>query len=236
MELETKQEIQTQVVDQAAYRTLFKNVYTWMALALVITAATSWVVASSPALIQLIYGQRFVFWGLLLGELALVWYLSARIGKLSFPTASVFFVIYSVMNGLTMSFIFLLYTGASIASTFLITAGTFGAMALIGTFTKKDLSSWGSILLMALIGLIIASVVNLFLKSPAFYWIITYAGIIIFVGLTAYDAQKIKRALQAHGNEINDSTQKIALMGALSLYLDFINLFLLLLRIFGGRR
>ncbi|NDV68423.1 Bax inhibitor-1/YccA family protein [Dysgonomonas sp. 25] len=236
MELETRENVQAQAANQTAYRTLFRNVYTWMALALLITAAASWVVASTPALVELIIGQRFVFWGLLLGELALVWYLSSRINKLSFQTASLFFVIYSVMNGLTLSIIFLIYTHASIVTTFLITAGMFGAMALIGTFTKKDLSSWGSILLMALIGLIIASVVNLFLGSSILYWAVTFIGIIIFVGLTIYDANKIKRALQAHGHEVNDSTQKIALMGALSLYLDFINLFLLLLRIFGGRR
>lgn len=135
-----------------------------------------------------------------------------------------------------MSFIFILFTGTSIATTFFITAGMFGAMALLGTFTKRDLSSWGSIFFMALIGLIIASVVNLFLQNSMFYWVITYIGIIIFVGLTAYDTNKIKKVLQAYGTEVNESTQKIALMGALTLYLDFINLFLLLIRIFGNRR
>lgn len=161
MELETRQEVRDQAISQSAYRTLFRNVYSWMTLALLVTALTSWVVASSPALIQLIYGQRIVFWGLLIGQLALVWYLSARINKLSFPTASIFFVIYSIMMGVTISFIFLIYTGTSIAMTFLVTAGTFGVMALIGTITKKDLSSWGNLLFMALIGLIIASVVNI---------------------------------------------------------------------------
>jgi len=227
---------QEQIIDKTAQATLFRNVYLWMALALLITAVTSIAVANSPNLMSLIYSSKYAFYGLLLGELALVWYLSARINKLSFSTATTFFIIYSVLNGLTLSFIFLVYTSASIASTFFVTAGTFGAMALFGTVTKKDLSSWGSILLMALVGLIIASVVNLFLQNEMLYWIITYAGVLVFVGLTAYDAQKIKRLIQAHGNEINETTQKIALMGALSLYLDFINLFLYLLRLLGSRR
>ena len=236
MDLKTYSGPQAEQIDLSARKILFRNVYLWMTLALVITGITSLIVAFSPNLTQLVYGNSFVFYGLLIGELALVWYLASRINKLSFTTATMFFILYSVLNGVTISFIFLIYTGASIAATFFVTAGTFGVMALIGTFTKKDLSSWGNILLMALVGLIIASIVNIFLKSPAFYWIITYAGVIIFVGLTVYDAQKIKKSIDAHGNEINETTQKIALMGALSLYLDFINLFLYLLRILGSRR
>lgn len=236
MNLNSISSTQEQVVDKYAQSTLFRNVYIWMSLALLLTGITSIAVASSPGLLSLIYSGKYTFYGLLLAELALVWYLSARINKLSFSAATICFVIYSVLNGLTLSFIFLVYTSASIASTFFVTAGTFGAMALFGTVTKRDLSSWGSILIMAVVGLIIASVVNMFLGNEILYWVITYAGVLVFVGLTAYDAQKIKRMIQAHGNEINETTQKIALMGALSLYLDFINLFLYLLRILGSRR
>lgn len=236
---QTKQSIQqaNAVNTTTAYRILFRNVYMWMTLALVITGITSFITAASPALVSLIFGGTpYLFYGLLLGELALVWYLSARINKLSITSATIFFIIYSVLNGVTMSFIFLAYTGASIAFTFFITAGTFAAMALIGTFTKRDLSSWRGFLLMGLVGIIIASVANFFFKSEALYWVISYIGVFLFLGLTIYDANKIKRSLQTHGYEVNETTQKIALMGALSLYLDFINLFLFLLRIFGGRR
>lgn len=227
---------QEQIINKSAQATLFRNVYLWMTLALIITAATSIFVVNSPSILAYIYGGKYLFYGLLIGELALVWFLSARINSLSLTAATTGFIIYSILNGVTMSFIFLIYTHSSIATTFFITAGTFGAMALFGTLTKKDLSSWGNILLMALIGVIIASVANIFLKSEMMYWIISYAGVLIFVGLTAYDAQKIKRLIQLHGNEVNESTQKMALMGALALYLDFINLFLFLLRIVGGRK
>lgn len=215
---------------------LFRNVYLWMTLALIITAITSIFVISSPNLIRAVYSNNLVFYGLLIAELALVWILSANINRLSFSTATIMFIVYSILNGVTMSFIFLIYTGSTIALTFFVTAGTFGVMALFGTFTKKDLSSWGNILLMALVGVIIASVANWFFKNEVLYWVITYVGVIVFVGLTAYDAQKIKRMIHTHGNELTETTQKMALMGALSLYLDFINLFLLLLRIFGGRK
>ncbi|MCD8166355.1 MAG: Bax inhibitor-1/YccA family protein [Bacteroides sp.] len=224
------------VYGKVAQATLFRNVYTWMSLALLLIGLTSLVVVDSLALLSLVFGNRMVFWGLLIAELALVWYVSARINQLSFMTAGALFVLYSVLNGATLSVIFLLYTAESIASTFFITAGTFGVMSLIGYFTKKDLSSWGNILFMGLIGLIIASIVNIFLKSEAMYWILSYAGVLIFVGLTMYDTQKIKRMLSVEGIEVNDSTRKIALMGALTLYLDFINLFLYLLRILGNRK
>ncbi|MFT4071935.1 MAG: Bax inhibitor-1/YccA family protein [Dysgonamonadaceae bacterium] len=224
------------VEQKSAQAVLFRNVYTWMTMALVVTGITSLIVANSPSLMQAIYGNRILFYGLLLGELGLVWYISARIGSLSLNTATLLFIVYSIFNGVTMAFLFAVYTATSIASTFFITAGTFAAMALVGTFTKKDLSSWGRFLIMALIGLIIASVVNLFLKNETMYWIISYIGVLLFVALTAYDAQKIKNLIQMHGNEVNESTQKIALMGALTLYLDFINLFIYLLRIMGNRR
>lgn len=221
---------------RSAQIALFRNVYLWMSMALVITGLTALVVAATPSILSAIYGSKFLFYGLLIGEVALVWYMSARINTLSFMTATTIFIIYSILNGVTLSFIFLVYTTDSIASTFFVTAGTFAAMSLFGYITKKDLTSLGSFLFMALIGLIIASIVNLFLHNEVMYWVITYAGVLIFVGLTAYDTQKIKRLLLAEGTEVNETTQKIALMGALTLYLDFINLFLYLLRLLGNRR
>lgn len=227
---------QAQTIDKSAYRTLFRNVYIWMTLALSITGITAFVVASSPTLVNLIFGSNISYYLLLFAPLGLVWYLSANINKISATTATIFFIIYSAMIGLTLSFIFLVYTNGSIALTFFVTAGTFGVMAFLGTVTKMDLSKLGNILFMALIGLIIASIANFFLESQMFYWIVTYLGVLIFVGLTVYDSHKIKKALQAHGYEVNETTQKIALMGALNLYLDFLNMFLFLLRILGSRK
>ncbi len=221
---------------RSAQVALFRNVYLWMTMALAITGLTALIVSDSYAIQQMIFTNQMVWWGLLIAELALVWYLSARIQRLSFASATCMFIVYSILNGATLSVILLVYTAESIASTFFITAGTFAAMSLIGYFTKKDLSSMGSLLFMALIGLIIATVVNLFMKSETLYYILSYAGVIIFVGLTAYDTQKIKRMLLSEGVEVNDTTRKVALMGALALYLDFINLFLYLLRLLGNRR
>ncbi len=222
--------------ERSAQISLFRNVYLWMGMALAITGFTALFVSNSYNLLSLILGNQLVFWGLLIGELALVWYLSARINKLSFVNATMMFIVYSILNGATLSVIFLVYTMSSIATTFFVTAGTFGVMCLYGYLTKRDLTSIGNICFMALIGLIIASIVNFFLKSEMMYWIISYAGVIIFVGLTAYDTQKIKRLLLGNGIEVNETTQKIALLGALTLYLDFINLFLFLLRLLGNRR
>lgn len=227
---------QAQTIDKSAYRTLFRNVYIWMTLALSITGFTAFVVASSPTLVNLIFGSNISYYLLLFAPLGLVWYLSANINKISATTATIFFIIYSAMIGLTLSFIFLVYTSGSIALTFFVTAGTFGVMAFLGTVTKMDLSKLGNILFMALIGLLIASIANFFMESQMFYWIVTYLGVLIFVGLTVYDSHKIKKALQAHGYEVNETTQKIALMGALNLYLDFLNMFLFLLRILGSRK
>lgn len=224
-----------EVARESAYATLMRNVYIWMTLALVVTAMAAYYVASNESLLYSIAGNPILFWGLMIGELLLVIILSARIHKMSFMTAAIMFVAYSLLNGVTMSFIFLAYTESSIVTTFLITAGTFGAMALVGSFIKKDLSAMGRILIMALIGLIIATIVNIFLASDGLSMIINYAGVLIFVGLTAYDAQKIKQMLQAYGGDVNEGTKKIALMGSLSLYLDFINIFLYLLRILGNR-
>ena len=219
-----------------AFPALMRTVYVWMTLALVITGFTAYAVANSPGIMSAIIANRMLMWGLLIGEFALVWYVSARIDRLSLSTATLLFILYSVLNGATLSIIFLAYTMTSIASVFFITAGTFAAMSLVGYFTKKDLSGLGRILFMALIGLIIATLVNVFLiKSGGFSLIVSYVGVLIFVGLTAYDTQRIKNML-VEADDVSAEAQKIALMGALALYLDFINLFLYLLRIFGGNR
>ena len=218
-----------------AFPMLMRKVYIWMSLALVITGFAAYLVATSPALVSVIFSNSLVFWGLIIGELALVLGLSAAINRLSLTTATLMFVLYSVINGITLSSIFLVYTASSIVSVFFITAGTFAAMALFGYFTKTDLSSIGRILFMALIGLIIATIVNIFVKSSGLGLILNYVGVLIFVGLTAWDTQKIKQML-ATATDTGETAQKVALMGALSLYLDFNNLFLYLLRIFGSSR
>lgn len=221
---------------KSASATLFRRVYLWMTLALAITGFVSLYVARSYTLLEMMLQNQFMFWGVLIAEVALVMYMSVRINRISFTTATLLFIAYAVLNGITMSTLFVIYTASSIASTFFITAGTFGVMALIGSFTRKDLTKLGSICIMGVIGLIIASLVNLFLHSSMMTLIISYIGVLLFVGLTAYDAQKIKRLLSEDGIEVNDNTQKIALLGALTLYLDFINLFIYLLRILGDRK
>lgn len=218
-----------------AFPVLMQKVYLWMSLALVITGFTAYFVATSQTLLTMIFGNSLVMWGLIIAEFALVFTISGAINKLSLTTATLLFTLYSVLNGATLSVIFLAYTLSSIASVFFITSATFGAMALYGYFTKKDLSSWGRILFMALIGIIIATVVNIFLKSGALNMIVSYVGVLVFVGLTAYDSQKIKEML-LQASDAGEGMQKIALLGALSLYLDFINLFIYLLRIFGSSR
>ena len=218
----------------AAFPALMRNVYVWMTFALAITGITAYLVATNETLLTLIYSHQAVMWVLIIAELAIVIGVTAAINKLSLPVATLLFVVYSVLNGALFSSIFLVYTMASIAKVFFITAGTFGAMSLYGYTTKSDLTSWGKILIMGVLGLIIATVVNLFLKSSGLEMIISYAGVLIFVGLTAYDTQKIKQmCLQAP--DAGETMQKYALLGALSLYLDFINLFIYLLRIFGRR-
>ncbi len=214
--------------------TLMKSLYLWMCIALAITGITAMAVEASYSLQQLLFSGRYTFLILVIAEVGLVIYLSARLFQMSFSSAMVSFLVYSFLNGLTLSVIFMAYTKESIASTFFVTAGTFAVMCLYGYFTKRDLSSWGNLLLMALVGLIIASVVNLIRANSTLYWAITYIGVLIFVGLTAFDTQRFKRILA--NQEINETTQKVALVGALSLYLDFVNMFLYLLRIFGNRR
>lgn len=211
------------------------RVYGWMSFALAVTGLVSLYIASNPALIAKIATGKYLLLGLIVAELLLVIAITGMINKLSFFAASTMFVVYSVLNGVTFSTIFLIYTMSSIASAFFATAGTFAVMSCYGWYTKKDLTTIGNICFMALVGLIIASVVNIFLQSSGFYWIITYAGILIFVGLVAYDTQKIK-AMAGNFAVNSEEGKKGALLGALALYLDFINLFLMLLRIFGDRK
>lgn len=201
-------------------------------MALVITGLCAWGTATSPSMVQLVYGNRAAIWVLFIAELGLVFYTTARINRLSLTTATTLFILYSALNGVTLSSIFMVYAMTSIAKVFFITAGTFGVMALYGSVTKTDLSRFGNLFLMALFGLIIATLANLFIKSSGFDLILSYVGVVLFVGLTAWDSQQIKRALSMQAG-MDESAQKVALLGALELYLDFINLFLYLLRIFG---
>lgn len=224
-----------QYAPSVSFPVLMRKVYTWMALAMIITGITAYGVATSPAIIEAIFTNRMLFWGLIIAEFGLVFGISGMINKLGLATATLMFIAYSIINGALLSTIFLLYTMQSIGTVFFITAGTFGIMALIGYTTKTDLTSLGKMLFMALIGIIIATVVNIFVGSTGLQMVISYIGVIIFVGLTAYDSQKIKHMLMTQ-NSADEGAQKLALLGALTLYLDFINLFIYLLRIFGSRR
>lgn len=218
-----------------AFPALMRKVFVWMTLALAITGLTAYGVATSPAILSLIFSSKVTFFGLIIAEFALVFAISGAINRLSLSTATLLFILYSVINGATLSSIFFAFSVATIGKVFFITAGTFGAMALVGYTTKTDLTSMGKLLFMALLGIIIASVVNMFVGSSGLDLILSYVGVLVFVGLTAYDTQKIKQMCQA-APDAGESAQKLALIGALSLYLDFINLFLYLLRIFGNNR
>lgn len=218
----------------AAFPALMRKVYVWMTLALVISGLTAYGVASSPGVLMAIATNKILFWGLIIAEFALVFGVSGAINRLSLTTATLMFILYSVINGALLSFIFVVYDMSSIASVFFITAGTFAVMAFIGYTTKTDLSSMGKILLMGLIGIIIATVVNIFLKSTGLAMIVSYVGVLIFVGLTAYDSQKIKQMLLM-AEDGGETAQKLALLGSLTLYLDFINLFIHLLSILGKK-
>ena len=218
-----------------AFPALMRKVYLWMTLALVITGFTAFGIASNPGIAYAIVTNRLLLWGLIIAEFGLVIGISGAINKLSAVTATLLFVLYSIVNGATLSVIFMAYTMSSIASVFFITAGLFGVMAFIGYTTKTDLTSIGKILFMALIGIILATIVNLFVGSSMLNMIVSYVGVVIFTGLTAYDSQKIKNMLY-NADSMDEGMQKIALLGSLTLYLDFINLFLMLLRIFGGNR
>ncbi len=214
-----------------ARNNLIRQVYAWMGGGLLVTALMAMVTISSPAILNAVFGNRLLFYGLIIGELGLVIAISGAINRLSAAAASLLFVLYAALNGITMSVIFAVYTAESVASTFVITATTFGAMSAFGYLTRRDLTGWGSFLFMGLIGVVIASVVNIFTRSSVASWVISAVGVIVFTGLTAYDTQKIK-AMAATGAE----GRKPAILGALTLYLDFINLFLMLLRLLGNRR
>ena len=220
---------------QIEERTFISKVYSWMFIALLITALTAMYTVNTESLLRTILGNQILFFGLIIGEFVLVGVLVKAVRKLSFMQAMGIFVGYSVLNGLTLSVIFLVYTAGSIATTFFVASGLFGIMSIYGFLTKTDLTKIGNLAMMGLFGFIIASLINLFLKSSALYWITTYIGIAIFIGLIAYDTQKIKQ-LNYASYESEEMQNKIAVIGALTIYLDFINLFLLLLRIFGRRK
>ena len=213
--------------------TFLRAVYGWMCTGLAITAGTAWFVASSPAVVNTIIANRSLFWILALAQIGIVVALSARVDKLSASTASGLFIVYSALTGVTLSFVLLAYTGESVASTFLVTAATFGALALYGTFTRRSLAGMGQFMFMGLIGLLIATFIGFFWQNDGLQFMISLVGVIVFTGLTAWDAQRLKAmALAVDGGRAS----QYAVVGALSLYLNFINLFLFLLRFLGGRR
>ncbi len=236
--MQTEYASTTMTVAQARHEasTVFlAKVFNWMGIGLGLTGLVAWFTAASGLAMSIVRGPMFMV--LILAELGLVFYLSARIDKIEPATATGLFLGYAVLNGLTLSTVFLAYTGASIGGTFVITAGMFGAMSVYGLVTKRDLSAMGSFLFMGVIGILLASVVNWFLKSPGLYWAISGIGVLVFVGLTAYDVQKIKNmGEQGILEQGEGAVRKGAIIGALALYLDFINLFLMLLRFFGASR
>ncbi|MDD5217442.1 MAG: Bax inhibitor-1/YccA family protein [Candidatus Omnitrophica bacterium] len=215
---------------ERAEQTFIQRVYQWMAIGLSVTGAVALWIAGSPALLRALTGGVFLV--LMLIEIGIVFWLSSQVMKISSQAAITGFLVYSGLNGVILSTIFIVYTQTSIASVFFMTAGTFAAVSIYGWTTKQDLTSMGSFLFMGLIGIIIASLVNFFLRSPVIYWLISYAGLAVFIGLTAYDTQKLKRIQQSGIG----ASEQVAILGALQLYLDFINMFLMLLRIFGRRR
>lgn len=210
-----------------------RSVYGWMAAGLAVTALVATVVAGSPELVFTIASNRLIFWGLMLSQIGIVVWLSARAATMAPAMASMLFLLYSALTGLTMSFVLLAFTGQSIATTFMVTAGTFGALATYGTVTKRSLAGWGQFLFMGLIGVVIASVVGMFWQNDAFQFVLSFIGVIVFTGLTAYDAQRLKAMALSMPN---GQTGSYAVVGALTLYLDFINLFIMLLRLTGTRR
>ncbi|MBT0718718.1 Bax inhibitor-1/YccA family protein [Rosenbergiella epipactidis] len=212
------------------------QVYGWMTTGLLLTAFVSWFAARTPAVMEAIFSSRITFFGLIIAQLAVVFVLSGMVHKMSAALATGLFMLYSVLTGLTMASIFLAFTYSSIASTFVVTAAMFGAMTVYGAVTKRDLSKLGSLLFMALIGILIASLVNYWLKSTALMWAITYIGVVVFVGLTAYDTQKLRQLGENIDASDKANFRRYSIVGALTLYLDFINLFMMLLRIFGDRR
>jgi FtsH-binding integral membrane protein len=225
--------------DQSLAKTFMTSVFSWMFLALGITALTAYLFASSPSLLAMMYtetGMSALGWIVMLAPFAFVMLMSFRFQKMSFSNLSLMFLIYAVLMGMSLSFILLVYTQASVFSTFIVTSGTFGLMAVLGYTTKTDLTKFGSLLFMALMGIILASVVNFFMHSGTMEYLISIGGVLIFTGLTAYDVQKLKRIGMATGEYAGQAKGKLAIMGALSLYLDFINLFIFLLRFLGNRK
>lgn len=228
-ESQTREHASTGVVSS-----FMNQVYAWMSVGLGVTALVAWLTASNLNLLRTVLNPGTLL-VLVLAELALVWVISAAINKIDATVATGLFIVYAALNGLTLSVIFLVYTAGSVAGAFVATAGMFGAMSLIGFTTRIDLTRMGGFLLMALIGLILASIVNIFVASSALYWVITYAGILVFLGLTAYDTQKLIQIAHATDGDPRMAA-RLAVVGSLSLYLDFINLFLFILRILGSRR
>ncbi|NKI73296.1 Bax inhibitor-1/YccA family protein [Dickeya sp. CFBP 2040] len=220
----------------AGLQTYMAQVYGWMTCGLLLTAFVSWYAANTPAVLQMVFSSKITFYGLVIAQLGLVFVLSGMVHRLSGGVATTLFMLYSALTGLTLSSIFIVYSGESIASTFVITAGMFGAMSLYGYVTKRDLTGLGSMLFMALIGILLATLVNFWLKSEGLQLAITYIGVLVFVGLTAYDTQKLKNIGEELSVDDRDNFRKYSIMGALTLYLDFINLFLMLLRLLGNRR
>ncbi|MBE0396546.1 Bax inhibitor-1/YccA family protein [Citrobacter amalonaticus] len=221
---------------RSGLQTYMAQVYGWMTVGLLLTAFIAWYAANSSAFMELLYTNRIFFFGLIIAQLAVVFVLSGLVNRLSAGVMTTLFMLYSVLTGLTLSSIFIIYTASSIASTFVVTGGMFGVMSLWGYTTKRDLSGWGNMLFMALIGIILASLVNFWLKSEALMWAVTYIGVVVFVGLTAYDTQKLKNIGEQIDVRDSSNLRKYSILGALTLYLDFINLFLMLLRILGNRR
>ena len=226
-----------QTRSQVLVNEFVRSVYNWMAIGLGLTGVVAFAVANSPAMLQLVYGNQILFFGLIIAELVLVFSISARVSRMQASTATGLFLLYAGLNGITLSFVFIVFTKASIASTFFVCAATFVACSIYGWTTKRDLTTLGGFLFMGLIGIIIASVVNLFVKSSAVATIVSYVGVLVFVGLTAWDTQKIKTMAMSQPDGIEAGViRKGAIIGALSLYLDFINLFLMLLHILGASR
>ena len=220
---------------QTAESHFISRVYFWMSIGLAISAAASFWLMSQPELLRALFTNGFLLIALVVAEIALVIWLSVAAMRMSAYLATSIFLAYSFLNGVTLTSVFLVYTGVSVMTTFAITAGTFFFFSVYGMTTKKDLTSVGGFMMMGLIGMIIAGVVNIFLKSTVLYWVSTFVGIAVFLGLTAWDTQKLKN-IHAMGFESAEMEKKVAILGALTLYLDFINLFILLLRIFGKRR
>jgi len=219
------------VADQAS--AFLSAVYGWMCAGLAITAVTAWYVAASPTIVRAIAANRALFWCLAIAQLGIVFVLSARVQQLAASTASLLFVLYSALTGMMLAFVLLAYTGESVAQTFLVTAGMFGGLALYGSATKRSLGGFGQFLFMGLLGVVLASIVGLFWHSDAFQFVLSLIGVLVFSGLAAYDAQRLKlMALETPGGQASS----YAIVGALALYLDFTNLFLFLLRFTGNRR